>query len=188
MTLDEIKTLVASPPYDFLRTDAHLKDRMVMLCLGGSHAYGTNTETSDLDLRGCALNRPEDILGMSRFDQVLNNDLDVCVYSFNKMIPLLYGCNPNIIEILGCKSEHYLFLSDIGRELIDNRHMFLSTRAAYTFGGYAFSQLRRLENAIARDKLAQSQKEIHIKNSIDKVIRNFNQSGSRAVNYSLDVL
>lgn len=187
MTIEEIKNMIASPPYDFLREDIHLKDRMIMLCLGGSHAYGTNTETSDLDLRGCALNRPEDILGMSHFDQVLNNGLDVCVYSFNKMIPLLYGCNPNIIEILGCKSEHYLFLSDIGRELIDNRHMFLSTRAAYTFGGYAFSQLRRLENAIARDKLAQAQKELHIKNSIDKVIRNFNQSGSRAVNYSLDV-
>lgn len=187
MTLDEIKTLVGSPTYDFLRTDPHLQDRMAMLCLGGSHAYGTNTETSDLDLRGCALNRPEDVLGLSRFDQVLNEDLDVCIYSFNKMIPLLYGCNPNIIEILGCKPEHYLFLSDIGKELIANRHMFLSQRAAYTFGGYAFSQLRRLENAIARDKLPQAQKEVHIKNSIEKAIRNFNQSGSRAVHYSLDV-
>lgn len=187
MMLEEIKNMIASPPYDFLREDVHLKDRMIMLCLGGSHAYGTNTETSDLDLRGCALNRPEEILGLSNFEQVRNDDLDVCIYSFNKMIPLLYGCNPNIIEILGCKPEHYLLLSDIGKELIANRHMFLSQRASYTFGGYAFSQLRRLENAIARDKLPQAQKEIHIKNSIDKVMRNFNQSGSRAVSYSLDV-
>lgn len=187
MTLEEIKNMITSPQYDFLREDVHLKDRMIMLCLGGSHAYGTNTETSDLDLRGCALNRPEELLGFSHFEQVCNDELDVCIYSFNKMIPLLYGCNPNIIEILGCKPEHYLLLSNIGKELIANRHMFLSQRASYTFGGYAFSQLRRLENAIARDKLPQAQKEIHIKNSIDKVIRNFNQSGSRAVSYSLDV-
>ena len=186
MTLDEIKTEVASPTYDFLRTDPHLQGRMAMLCLGGSHAYGTNTETSDLDLRGCAVNRPEELLGLSHFEQVRNDELDVCIYSFNKMVPLLYGCNPNIIEILGCKPEHYLFLSDVGKELIKNRHMFLSQRASYTFGGYAFSQLRRLENAIARDKLPQVQKEGHICNSIEKVIRNFNtESRAKPVSYML---
>lgn len=187
MTLDEIKALVASPDYDFLRTDEHLKDRIILLALGGSYAYGTNVETSDLDIRGCALNRISDILGLSNFEQIRNDNLDCTVYAFNKLISLLYQCNPNIIEILGCKPEHYLYLSGTGKELIANRKMFLSQRAAYTFGGYAFSQLRRLENAIARDKLAQPRKEVHIKNSIDKVMRNFNQSGSRSVNYSLDV-
>lgn len=188
MTLDEIKALVASPDYDFLRTDEHLKDRIVLLTLGGSYAYGTNIETSDLDIRGCALNRTSDILGLSNFEQLRNDDLDCTVYAFNKLISLLCQCNPNIIEILGCKPEHYLYLSDIGKELIANRKMFLSQRAAYTFGGYAFSQLRRLENAIARDKLPQSQKEIHIKNSLDKVIRNFNNEGrTHPVTYVLDV-
>ena len=188
MTIEEIKNMIASPPYDFLREDIHLKDCMIMLCLGGSHAYGTNTETSDLDLRGCALNRPEELLGLSHFEQVRNDELDVCIYSFNKMVPLLYGCNPNIIEILGCKPEHYLFLSDVGKELISNRHMFLSQRVSYTFGGYAFSQLRRLENAIARDKLSQAQKEGHICNSIEKVIRNFNtESRSKPVSYMLSL-
>lgn len=161
---------------------------MVLLCLGGSHAYGTNVEGSDVDLRGCALNRPSDILGMSRFEQVRRDDLDATIYSFNKLIPLLYGCNPNVIEMLGCKSEHYLMLSDIGKQLVDARKMFLSQRAAYTFGGYAFSQLRRLENAIARDKLAQPQKEVHIKNSIEKVVKNFNNEGRTVpVKYTLSL-
>lgn len=188
MTIDEIKALVQSTTYDFLRTDEHLKNRMVFLCLGGSHAYGTNIEGSDVDLRGCALNRPSDILGMSHFEQVRRDDLDATIYSFNKLIPLLYGCNPNVIEMLGCKSEHYLMLSDIGKQLVDARKMFLSQRAAYTFGGYAFSQLRRLENAIARDKLAQPQKEVHIKNSIEKVVKNFNNEGRTVpVKYALSL-
>lgn len=188
MTIEEIKTLVASPTYDFLRTDEHVKDRLVLLTLGGSHAYGTNVEGSDVDLRGCALNSPSDLLGLSNFEQLHNSALDVTVFAFNKLIPLLYQCNPNIIEILGCKLEHYLVLTDIGKQLVDARKMFLSQRAAYTFGGYAFSQLRRLENAIARDKLAQPQKEVHIKNSIDKVVRNFNnEERTVPVRYSLTV-
>ena len=188
MTLEEIKTLVASPAYDFLREDEHVKDRLILLTLGGSHAYGTNIEGSDVDLRGCALNRPQDLLGLSNFEQLVNNDLDVSVFGFNKLIHLLYQCNPNIIEILGCKPEHYLVLTDIGKQLVDARKMFLSQRAAYTFGGYAFSQLRRLENAIARDKLAQPQKEVHIKNSIEKVVKNFNNEGRTVpVKYALSL-
>ena len=189
MTIEEIKKLIASPPYDFLRNNEHLKDRIVFLCLGGSHAYGTNIEGSDVDLRGCALNSPSDILGLSNFEQVKEDNLDTTIFSFNKFIPLLYGCNPNIIEMLGCKPEHYLYTSDVGVQMMMNRKMFLSHRAAYTFGGYAFSQLRRLENAIARDKLSQDKKEIHIRNSIDKVITNFNKEErpSSSVAYRLEV-
>lgn len=189
MTIEEIKKLIASPSYDFLRNNEHLKGRMVFLCLGGSHAYGTNVEGSDVDLRGCALNSPSDILGLSNFEQVREDNLDTTIFSFNKLIPLLYGCNPNIIEMLGCKLEHYLYMSDVGVSMLLNRKMFLSQRAAYTFGGYAFSQLRRLENAIARDKLSQDKKEVHIRNSIDKVITNFNKEErpSSSVAYHLEV-
>lgn len=156
--------------------------------MGGSHAYGTNIESSDLDLRGCALNKPSDLLGMSHFEQLVDHETDTTVFAFNKLISLLYQCNPNIIEILGCKPEHYLYLNDIGKELIANRKMFLSQRAAYTFGGYAFSQLRRLENALARDQMAQPQKEVHIHNSLEKVVKNFNnESHTHSVQYSLQL-
>lgn len=186
MTMDEIRALVESPAYDFLRTNEHLKDRIAFITLGGSYAYGTNIETSDVDIRGCALNAVSDIIGMSHFEQVVNKETDTTIYAFNKLITLLYGCNPNVIEMLGCKPEHYLVVNPIGRAMIDNRKMFLSKRAAYTFGGYAFSQLRRLENAIARDKLSQDRKEVHVKNSIDKVVKNFNNEGrTMPVAYSL---
>lgn len=167
MTIDQIKEIVAGERYDFLRTNPHLGDRIIFLTLGGSYAYGTNVETSDVDVRGCAVNSPSDILGLSSFDQVLDKATDTTIYAFNKLIPLLLNCNPNTIELLGCKPEHYFYLSDLGKLMIENRHLFLSQRAVSSFGGYANQQLRRLENAIARDALPQARREEHIMQSME---------------------
>ena len=60
MTIEQIKEMVAGEEYDFLRTNPHLKDRIMFLTLGGSYAYGTNIETSDVDVRGCAMNSKSD--------------------------------------------------------------------------------------------------------------------------------
>ena len=57
MNIKLITEKLKSPEYDFLKTDPHLGDHIILLGLGGSHAYGTNIETSDLDIRGCAVNR-----------------------------------------------------------------------------------------------------------------------------------
>lgn len=56
MNLLHIKDLIASGEYEFLKSNEHLGNRIIMLGLGGSHAYGTNIETSGLDVRCCALN------------------------------------------------------------------------------------------------------------------------------------
>jgi hypothetical protein len=52
MDLQTIKNMVSSEEYNFLRNNDHLGDRIILIGLGGSHAYGTNNETSDLDVRG----------------------------------------------------------------------------------------------------------------------------------------
>lgn len=173
MTIEQIKEMVAGSEYDFLRTNPHLKDRIIFLTLGGSYSYGTNVETSDVDVRGCALNRPSDLLGLTDFEQVVHTQTDTTVYAFNKLIKLLLNCNPNTIEMLGCKPEHYFLLTDTGRMMIENRKMFMSRRAVHSFGGYATQQLRRLENALARDKMSQARREEHIRNSMERAVQSF---------------
>lgn len=173
MTIEQIKEMVSGSDYDFLRTNEHLRNRIVFLTLGGSYSYGTNVETSDVDVRGCALNSPTDLIGLSGFEQVVNTATDTTIYGFNKLISLLLNCNPNTIEMLGCKPEHYFMVTDIGREMIENRKLFLSRRAVHSFGGYATQQLRRLENALARDRLSQTMKEEHILKSMQSAIRSF---------------
>ena len=173
MTIEQIKQLVETPQYDFLRTDPHLGNRIMFLTLGGSHAYGTNVETSDVDIRGVAMNSASDIVGLSNFEQLVETTTDTTVYGFNKLIGLLLNCNPNTIEMLGCKPEHYIYMTDAGREMIDNRKLFLSKRAIHSFGGYANQQLNRLENALARDRVAQAQKEEHIRRSMQNSVMSF---------------
>lgn len=158
--------------YTFLKDNKHLGDNIILIGLGGSYAYGTNVEGSDLDIRGCALNSKEEILTNKNFEQFVDNNTDTTIYSFNKLINLLSNCNPNTIEILGLKPEHYIYVSQIGQELIDNSDMFLSKRAVNAFGGYATAQFRRLDNKSARE-LDQSQKEKHILNSINNAMYDF---------------
>lgn len=173
MTINEIKTMLKTPEYSFLSENEHLGSKIILLGLGGSHAYGTATQDSDLDVRGIALNSKSDILGLNQgFEQFIDSPTDTTIYSFNKMMKLLIGCNPNTIEILGLKPEHYLYLSEIGRELLNNKHLFLSQRAAFTFGAYASSQLRRLDNKAVR-LVSQTEKEQHILNGIENASYSF---------------
>jgi predicted nucleotidyltransferase len=88
------------------------------------------------------------------------------------------NCNPNTIELLGCKPEHYFCMTDIGQQMIENRHLFLSQRAAISFGGYATQQLRRMENALAHDVLPQGRKEEHIRQSMESAVTAFQKTYS----------
>lgn len=172
MTISEIKNMLNSSQYDFLRTNEHLGKNIILLTFGGSYAYGTNTDTSDIDIRGCALNSKEEILTNKNFEQFVNEETDTIIYSFNKLISLLINCNPNTIEILGCKPEHYFYLSPIGKELIDNRYLFLSKKCINSFGSYASNQLWRLSNKSAR-LVSQEEQERHILSSIQSAATTF---------------
>lgn len=173
MTIEQIKEKLKSDEYEFLRKDKNLGNNIIILTLGGSHAYGTNNENSDLDIRGCALNSKMQILTNEKFEQFTNEATDTTIYAFNKLISLLCNVNPNTCEMLGNKSEHYFHVSPIGQELIDNAHLFLSKKAIYSFGGYANQQLRRLENKSNR-LVGQTQNEEHIYKTIEHATYDFN--------------
>jgi predicted nucleotidyltransferase len=171
----DFKNLMNTEEYDFLRTNERLGNRIMLLGLGGSYSYGTNNEGSDIDFRGVTLQMPSDLIGLTEFDQYEDDKTDTVIYGFNKLVKLLLDCNPNTCEILGLDEDQYLIKSDLGQELIDNTHLFLSKRAIKSFGGYADQQLRRLQNAIARDTLPQSDRERHILKSVMNALDDVNR-------------
>ena len=174
----DFKELINTAEYDFLRTNERLGERIMLLGVGGSYAYGTNNEGSDVDLRGVTLHLPSDLIGMTTFEQFEDDETDTVIYGFNKLVKLLLECNPNTCEILGLDEEQYLIRSELVQELIDNSRLFLSKRAIRSFGGYADAQLRRLQNAIARDRLPQSEREEHILKSVTNALDDFNRRHS----------
>ena len=171
----DFRELLNTSEYDFLRTDPRLGKRIMLMGLSGSYGYGTNREGSDIDFRGVTLNLPSDILGLTTFEQFEDRQTDTVIYGFNKLIGLLLNCNPNTIEILGLDDDQYLIKSPFGQELLDHKHLFLSKRAAASFGHYADAQLRRIQNAIARDTLPQPTREEHIRRSVQHTLDDFNR-------------
>lgn len=175
----DFKRILDGEEYNFIRENRHLGKYVILLGLAGSYAYGTNNENSDIDIRGVAVNSKSDLIGLTAFEQYVDDRTDTTIYGLNKLISLLLNCNLNTIELLGMNPDNYLFLNDIGRELLDHKKMFLSKRVIQSFGGYADAQLRRLQNALARDHYPQSEKEKHILNSIRNAMYDFRQRYER---------
>ena len=185
--MTEYRAILNKPEYDFINKNEHLGKHVILLGLVGSYAYGTNIESSDIDIRGITLNQKSDLIGLTQFEQYVDDNTDTVIYAFNKMVNLLLSCNPNTIELLGLAPDNYLYLNDIGKILLDNKRLFLSKRAIQSFGGYADAQLRRLQNALARDTFPQSEKEQHIFNSVKNAMYSFNSSYKNFENGSLEI-
>lgn len=168
--------------YKFLNDNEHLGDNIVLIGYGGSLAYGTNLPTSDTDIRGIATRTANDIYLGRDFEQVVNVNTDTTIYSIDKMFELLASCNPNCIEIVGLRPQDYLYVTEIGQAILDNKSIFLSNKCIHTFGGYARAQLYRLRqkglNALSKEEFNEHITKV-IKDMNDHLIREWGISSDQ---------
>lgn len=123
-----------------------LPEQTILFVRHGSHAYGTNIETSDTDYKGVAIPPEEYFLGFnSVFEQAEGHDPDLVVYDIRKFMRLAADCNPNIVELLYADPVDVLDITSAGASLRAHRSAFLSKKAKHTFSGYAMSQLKRIK-------------------------------------------
>lgn len=124
-----------------------LKENIIVISEGGSHSYGLATETSDLDLRGIAIEPKSHVLGFSQnFEQFqyVSDDVDVTIFGLRKFCKLASACNPNVLELLFVEPHSIKFETGYYNLLRENRQLFLSQKAKDTFLGYAISQLHKI--------------------------------------------
>lgn len=174
MTITEIKSCINSDKYSFLKDNEHLGENICLLTIGGSHAYGTNVENSDLDIRGVTVERKNEVIGFDNFDSFRCNQTDTEIHALRRMMSLLNNGNPNIIEMLGNLPEYYLYTDDIGKEIILNKNEFLSEKCIKAFEGYALSNLKRLQNYLSRN-LSQSIMEENTLIRCEQALSSFNE-------------
>lgn len=125
-----------------------LKQRAIFVTRHGSHAYGLSTPTSDLDIKGVLIAPEECYIGfMHTVEQVEERQPnDLVIYELTKFMKLASDCNPNIIEVLHTDDSDILYMNDLGGMLRDQRDLFLSQKAKFTFSGYAMAQMKRMKN------------------------------------------
>lgn len=131
-----------------------LEERTILLAPTGSYAYGTNTEESDRDYKGVCVPPKEYYLGLKTFNEYNNtggknfvntkDDVDVSILHVSKFVKDLVECVPNSLEMLFLEETEYMKLTELGKLLRDNRHIFLSKKVFNKYGGYARSQASRM--------------------------------------------
>ncbi len=123
-----------------------MKTYDMMRCYSGSLAYGTNLPTSDVDIRGlfCAEKKYVRTPFFNVKEQTLENEEDGKIYELTNFMKLYVDMNPNIIELMFVdesdiisSSEPYDYLRTMAPEM-------LSSKVAFSFSGYAMSQLKRI--------------------------------------------
>lgn len=131
----------------------------------GSTAYGTATDTSDIDVYGfcmpevCTMfphlagyiNGFDKPKGFDQWQQHHCNDIstgkeyDFAIYSIVKYFKLVMDNNPNMIDSLFLPRNCILHSTDISEYLRENRTSFLHKGGWSKFKGYSYSQLKKIQ-------------------------------------------
>lgn len=130
------------------------------LVIRGSHAYGTNLPTSDIDYSGVFIQKIEDIFGYSYVEQINDDKNDIVIYEIRRFLELLGKNNPTVLELLNTPEDCVVYKHPIFDEVLKNRDKFITKICANSFGGYASTQIKK---AKGQDKKQNWEK--------DKVIR-----------------
>ncbi len=131
--------------------EQQVKDCTVFECVAGSNAYGTNTPASDLDVRGVCIPKDPSYYvgtGLNKFEQKdagWSNDDDKVIYDFRKILKLAAEGNPNCIDLFFTDPKHYIQCDPVWEYVLESRKNFLSKKMRFTYGGYAFAQLKRIK-------------------------------------------
>jgi len=140
---------------DNLLKHHELSDWAILLGYRGSIAHGMYIPNSDpnsiddKDVMGVCIPPIEYYWGLKEFGsrgtkEIKQGEWDIVIYEVKKFIRLLRKGNPNALIMLWLEPEHYIYVSDVGKYIIENGDTFVGKHIYHSFVGYAMGQLKRM--------------------------------------------
>lgn len=149
--------------------------RTILLGYVGSISHGTYIPSEDpdsvddKDIMGVCVASENVYLGLDRFEQRERKykEWDSVVYEIKKLFSLLLKGNPNIIGLMWLRKEDYIYVSESGRLMLDNRDIFSSKNVYHSFVGYAHGQLHKMEHSACKGYMGEKRKRLVEKYGFD---------------------
>ncbi len=113
-------------------------------CVLGSRAYGLEDENSDTDFRGIYLPPAAahwSLVGVP--DQLEREETQEHYWEVQRFLVLALKSNPSVLETL--YSPIIVHQTELGEELLQLRHSFLSQLVYQTYNGYVMSQFKKMQ-------------------------------------------
>jgi len=144
---------------------------VILLGYRGSIAHGTYVPNSDpnsiddKDVIGICIPPIDYYYGLKTFGsrgtkEIKDGEWDIVLFEFVKAIRLLEKGNPNILSILWLEPNHYIYISPLGKLLIENRNLFVGKHVYHSFVGYAYGQLHRMTHFAFQGYMGEKRKRL----------------------------
>lgn len=117
--------------------------KIIFKAIVGSQAYGTNTETSDTDIKGVYVQNIEDILGFHKYQPQIEVSKDETYFEIGRFLELCQKGNPNILELFYSPKDCILEETEEWLSILKHRDEFVTEECRNSFIGYAESQIKK---------------------------------------------
>lgn len=125
-------------------------DRLIFEYISGSHLYGTNIPTSDIDIKGVYFpSNPYELFEAKKLEQG-DKEQNIKYFDLRKFLRLAVVSNPNILEALWVPADKKLFEHPVWKVIENRRAEFLSKKTVESHLGYAISQIKKAKGANKR--------------------------------------
>ena len=123
----------------------YIKNNNLMLleAISGSHAYGLNIETSDIDKRGVFICELDDYLCGKYPEQINDENNDITFYELGRFLSLVGTNNPNILELLNIPDDCIIYKHPLFDLITERKNEFITKICRNSFGKYASSQISK---------------------------------------------
>lgn len=140
------------PGISIEETNELLPPKCLIVGIVGSTSHGTKLQKDDPcciddeDILGVCVGPEDHYFGLGRFEQkeIKKDKWDCVTYEVRKFFRLLLQQNPNVLALLYLQEKDYIYISDSGKLLLENKNLFVSKQAFHAFSGYAHQQMHKM--------------------------------------------